>query len=209
MLALSGLAWLALAVLAAQGHHSHDVAGQVALWSLMAVAMMPPLTVASIRVVAARSMWPRRNRAIAAFLLGFLGLWLVAGVTVSAVSALGNRAAAPPQLTSAAAFLVAAIWQLTGYKVRALRACHKTMPLAPRGLHADADCLRFGWLIGQSCFVSCWAMMLACIVAGHGLQAMACCSFVGISERWSFRPNQHLQAALLSGIAILYATAIL
>jgi predicted metal-binding membrane protein len=52
-------------------------------WLVMTVAMMVPLTVASIRTTAARSLWSRRERAVAGFLLGYLGPWLIAGMAVT------------------------------------------------------------------------------------------------------------------------------
>ena len=54
-----------------------------AQWLLMVVAMMVPLAAGAIRTTAARSLWRRRHRAIAAFLAGYLAPWAIAGVVVS------------------------------------------------------------------------------------------------------------------------------
>ena len=48
----------------------------LALWAFMIAAMMFPPLIRQLRVVAARSLWPRRNRAMALFLLGYSALWL-------------------------------------------------------------------------------------------------------------------------------------
>ncbi|HEY8693818.1 MAG TPA: DUF2182 domain-containing protein [Chloroflexota bacterium] len=230
-LAISALAWLVL--LAGPSHaffsgskapayHDHFALAltaswtpptwiaQLLAWSLMVMAMMSPLTVAAIRITAARSLWWRRNRAIAWFLAGYLGLWLVAGVLISATIAAVRLDGWPHlSLIAATAFAAAAVWQLTSTKARALRFCHRTAPIAPAGWRANLDCARYGWLIGRGCLLSCWAMMLACVIAGHNIIAMACASAVAVAERRAFRPYQRLMAALLAGLALLYATAIL
>jgi len=228
---MSGVAWLILlaepidASLSgshASPHHEHLALAlgaswmaptwiaQLLAWFLMVIAMMPPLTVAAIRITAARSLWWRRNRAVAWFLTGYLGPWLAAGTLISiAVAALRLNDWPHMSLVAATAFAVASVWQLTSTKARALRFCHRTAPIAPGGWRANLDCARYGWLIGRGCLLSCWAMMLACVIAGHNIIAMACASAVAVAERWAFRPYQRLMVALLAGLALLYATAIL
>ena len=79
-----------------------------ASWLLMVIAMMLPLVIDPIRGVAARSLWPRRHRAVGGFLLG-LSVWLVAGIVVS-VAIAEVRLDHPLRLpAAAAAFAVAAI----------------------------------------------------------------------------------------------------
>ena len=46
-----------------------DWAAATLAWSLMVVAMMVPLVRHPVRITAARSLWPRRDRAIGGFLL--------------------------------------------------------------------------------------------------------------------------------------------
>ena len=43
----------------------------------MVIAMMVPLTIRNVRHVAQSSMWRRRHRAIAVYLVGYLAVWLV------------------------------------------------------------------------------------------------------------------------------------
>jgi predicted metal-binding membrane protein len=100
---------------------------------------------------------------------------------------------------------VAAAWQLTPVKQRAVWSCQRTAPLAPRGWRADRDCVRFGWDIGRRCLVSCWAMMLACSLAGHSVPAMTLAGLCGAAERYASRPTQHVIAGVLAGVALLYA----
>jgi len=196
-LALSAGAWVW--IVTGRSHHAHAHHGHgLGAWMLMSVAMMVPMTADSIRNSAQRSFWRRRHRAIAAFLAGFLGCWLIAGVVIAR---LPLRAA--PR-SAAVALALAAAWQLSRWKRLALAACHWTMPLSPRGWRADRDCVRFGLRAGLHCFASCWALMLACFLAGHGLLATVAGTGVGIAERYWVR-DQRLLAATLLIVSIVYA----
>ena len=53
--------------------HGRCALGMVA----MVIAMMVPLTLANVRYVALSSLWRRRHRAIAGFLVGYLAVWFV------------------------------------------------------------------------------------------------------------------------------------
>ena len=102
-------------------------------------------------------------------------------------------------------FAIAAVWQLAPIRLRALRACHRSVPLAPRGWRADADCLRFGWLTGGQCVLSCWALMLACVLAGHTLLAMVGVAAIGVAERYFVQPGQRFVSFTpLLAIALVY-----
>ena len=109
---------------------------------LMTVAMMLPMVAEHVRLTAERSLWRRRHRAMAGFVTGYLGLWALGGVVVALLPL------HPSGRTAAIAFAIAGVWQLTPWKRRGLVGCHRTMPLAPRGWRADADCVRFGWRVG-------------------------------------------------------------
>ncbi len=173
-----------------QHHHAAatSLTGDMLHWMLMVVAMMLPLVADSVRNTAAMSLWSRRHRAIAGFLLGYLSVWLMVGAVISlVVFTLTARRYFNPATALAISFCAALLWQGVSYKKRALRACHRTMPLAPNGLRADVDCLRYGWMIGGSCLLSCWAMMALCAVSGHSLGIMLFVTFVGLAERYPLR----------------------
>jgi predicted metal-binding membrane protein len=166
--ALVAAAWLAL--LAGVGAHDmqtgpdHSAAGPIAglpAWSLMVVAMMVPVTLPAIRHVGLNSLRRRRRRAIALYTAVYVGSWIVFGHLLVVHAGLGERA------TLAIALAVAAAWQLTRAKQRALNACGKTVPLPPLGRRADAGCARFALLHARRCVRSCWAIMLAMAVLGH------------------------------------------
>jgi Predicted metal-binding integral membrane protein (DUF2182) len=222
-LALSALAWLLIVFRidspgAGRSHHAGDhaaaamgqsgflpdVAAETFAWLLMVAAMMFPLLIDSIRTAAARSLWTRRHRAIAEFLTGYLVPWTIAGiVTIMLVRAASVSGSLGSWMWVAAGFAAAAVWQLTPVKLRALRSCHRTMPLAPRGWRADRDCLRYGWTIGGRCVVSCWAMMAGCVLAAHSVPAMLCVTAVGSAERFIPRLDRRLTAGVLLGFALL------
>ena len=202
-LAICAAAWVALAFSPA-GHPDGPPrwADWTATWVLMILAMMVPLVLGSIRFTAVRSFWRRRHRAIAGFLTGFLGLWVVAGAFALAGVFL-LESVVEPRSAAAAGFLLAAGWQYTPMKRRALVACHATTPLAPQGRRADLDCVRYGWTIGLRCLVACWALMLGFVVAGHGLALMAGVASIAIVDRYSWRP--HLRATSLALLALAAA----
>jgi predicted metal-binding membrane protein len=200
--ALCGSAW-AVMLLRGWQHAGHEVhhrmpfAQELEHWLLMVAAMMLPLSLDAVRVTAEGSLWARRHRAIAGFLLGYFGPWLALGIVAA-----GLREASWTHTYAAAAlgFACAAVWLRTPMHTRALIACHRRLPLAPVGWQADRDCLRFGAAIGVACVWSCWPLMLACAFAGHGLIAIAGGMAVGAMERWSFRPRR--RAALAGTLAI-------
>jgi hypothetical protein len=212
-LSLSAVAWVAMiAPAGADAHHHMEMEGRWSAWvggfrhwSLMSIAMMLPLMVEAVRTVAARSLWSRRDRAICAFLCGYLGLWLLAGgvLTLAVVLANANREINP--LVVAVVFALAAGWQFTPAKRVALSWCHRTQPLALRGWSADCDCFRYGFTLGVGCLASCGIAMIGCALANHSLLVVGCASSVVIVERYRARADQRLLAGLLAAVAVGFA----
>lgn len=220
VITLSAIAWLffiATSVVSAGGGpaHAHDVADQLmwpaiavdaGVWMLMIVAMMLPLVAGPIRTTATRSLWRRRHRAICVFLVGYVTVWAIVGAAI-AVAAITLRAHVTWVAAGSAGFFVAALWHGALPRRRALASCHRTSPLAPTGWRADADCLRFGCMIGGRCVVSCWALMLACVLAGHSMVAMLATSVIMVTERYSHRPDVDRARVALVVIGVGYAVA--
>lgn len=192
-LALCVVAWGAMFRPHAQ--HAHTPAARLTNWMIMTAAMMLPLVISQMRFVAERSLWKRRHRAIAGFLAGYLAVWLILGVAVSFIE--------PGTWLAAAAFAVAGAWQLTRARRVAMASCHRAMPLAPRGWRADRDCLRYGWSVGIYCVATCWALMLACAMAGHNVVAMAGITALLWTERRT-RPRRRAYSAVLFGGAVVF-----
>jgi predicted metal-binding membrane protein len=213
-LTLSALGWVYL-VTAESRHASrhfasappvaHTTAG-IDVWMAMVAAMMIPLVIGPIRVTAARSLWRRRHRAVAGFLVGYLSMWMLAGV---AMSQLGGMLPFDANLVAAGGFVIAAGWNGTAIRRRALAVCHRTTPLAPSGWRADVDCLRYGCIIGRHCVASCWALMLACVLTGHAMIVMVGAGVIMIVERYSYAPRVQITSRVLAGVALVYAAAAL
>ncbi len=92
---------------------------------------------------------------------------------------------------AAAGFIVAAAWQWTDVKRRALVACHSTVPLAPSGWRADRDAYLFGWTVGQSGWLNCAPRIVACTSRDTDVVALAVCGRIAIVERYSWRRTRH------------------
>lgn len=185
----SALAW---AYLAARGHAGHGTGAAAA--GAMVVAMMLPLTIAQLRHVALSSLWRRRHRAAAGFIVGFLAVW-IAVEAVLAAAWWGMASLAGATLAAGAVAVAAALWELAPAKRRHLRRCHRTVPLAPSGWRADADCARFGAAMGVSCVGTCWALMLASAAFAHSLPVMLALFGVQLSGRYRQRHSAPLAAA--------------
>jgi predicted metal-binding membrane protein len=195
-LALSAAAWASMFQ-----KHAHHRAPMLQ-WVVMTAAMMFPMIAGSLRIAAERSLWRRRHRAIAVFLIGYVVCWLAFGM---ALVLLGVPAR--PEF-AIGALAIAGIWQLTRAKRLALAGCHFTMPLAPKGWRADRDCLAYGWKTGTRCVISCWAIMLACFATGHSLIAMGGLTAICAIERYTYRPSQLLLGGTLIAAAIIIAVPI-
>ncbi len=174
---------------------SEIVAMRLANWMAMTLAMMLPLVIRPIRFAAERSLWQRRHRAIAGFLIGYLGCWLLVGLPVAFVT--------PGPLFAAVIFGFGAWWQLTRRRRFVLAACHRSMPLAPRGWRADRDSVLYGWRTGTNCALSCLPLMLACALLGHALPAMILGMAVAIIERYTFNPSPILLSAAQAVAAVI------
>jgi predicted metal-binding membrane protein len=164
------LAWMWLLVPTAAGagsahgpeHHTTPVLPSTAGWLVMVAAMMLPGALPAARELALGGRWSRRQRTTALFLGGYVGVWAAFGTVAHVVAGLAGRglgigsAVVLPGLLAAAA-----LWQLSPWKWRAVRACHLLRPLPPRGVRADAACAGAALRYGRWCVVSCWPVMAA------------------------------------------------
>ena len=153
-------------------------------WALMVLAMMSPLLIPSIGYVRQRSFRHRRARSIGLFVAGYGAVWMTAGAVILAIEVAVRLLAPHSILPAAIAALVAAVWQCSPIKQRALNRCHSHTALAAFGSAADLAALRFGLTHGIWCVVSCWALMLfpMLLPSGH-MVAMAAAAVLVFSER--------------------------
>jgi len=172
----------------------HLLAAHVAMIS----TMMLPLTIPSLRHVAFSSLWNRRYRAMVVFTLGYSGVWLVSGLVILAIVRVGERELGiGVQLITCGAAL---LWETVRAKKLLTRRCRLTVPLAPRGWKADADCLAFGTVIGVSCVGSCWALMAAAMAFSHSTLAMPAAFLVqarAVTEASFWSPLQSFRTLVL------------
>jgi predicted metal-binding membrane protein len=215
--AVAAVAWLALlAGIGMQRAHlgpEHSPAGVMAGlpgWSLMVVAMMVPVTLPAVRYVGLNSMRRRRQRAMALYTAVYVGVWALFGVTALGLDHLVRvHAGLGEPVLLAGTLAVAAVWQLTRAKRRALFACGRTVPLPPRGLRADAGCARFAVLHARRCIQSCWAIMLVMVAVGHSslvwmvaLTALVVAEELTVRGRRLTRPAAALLAVAAAAVAL-------
>jgi predicted metal-binding membrane protein len=199
----------------AHGAHSPSLASGSLLagtpmWALMAMATMVPTAMPAVQHAAGTSLYWRRRRAAAEFLIVFLGLWTAFGLL--ALDPLGAWEPASSSFALPLALAAAALWQLTPLKLRALRACHRSRRLPPRGWRATAGAADFGLHNGAACIASCWAMMAAAAVAGSGrLLWMAAITVAICAEKLADKPltASRRLAGLLVAAAVGSAAAAL
>jgi predicted metal-binding membrane protein len=201
-------AWAALAAQLAGAHSAH--AGHAApggtgfaVWSLMCVAMMVPVTLPALRHVYANSIRSRRQWATVVYLTAYLAVWIAFGIVAMAV-----RVPVESRLVAIGLLCVAAVWQLTHTKRRALLACRRTIPLPPQGRRADAACARFGLRQAWRCVVTCWPLMLLMALVPVHVAVMAVLAGFMYAEERTHLGRQMVRpaAALLVVAAIGLAT---
>ncbi|MDT5332106.1 MAG: hypothetical protein QOF31_3403 [Mycobacterium sp.] len=219
-------AWLALfasadkvgggptAAIGAHTHHGVQRAGQfghdppmaAAHWVLMVVAMMLLTILPAARFISLSGRWERRQRGPALFAIGYLSVWIALGLI-----AFGVVQWAAPHLQSrwmvAAALGVAAVWELTIWKLRFLRACHRMRPIPPDGWKADCSVVMRGLRNAASCVGACWAMMAPMMFAGHvaAMWLMGPITLAIAMDKFAAKPKKVVRpvAAGLAALAIL------
>jgi predicted metal-binding membrane protein len=149
-------------------HGSGDLLVGLPGWALMAMAMMAPATLPVVRHVGFNSIRRRRQWAMTLYFAVYMGVWVVFGVLALASERVARETLGMDRRVLLTLTLaVAAGWQVTRVKRRALFRCRRTVPLPPVGLRADAGCVRFALQQGWRCVTSCWALMAVMAVVGH------------------------------------------
>lgn len=179
----------------------------IGMWALMVLAMMLPSALPAIRHVAVNSLRQRRTRAMATFAAVYIGIWVAVGAVVIALAPAWS--ALDGARVAAAALAIAAAWQLTVHKRRALRDCHRPSPLPPTGSRATAGVARFALRNSTACVRSCWAMMLAMAVATTATTFwMVAITGLVLTEKLALKPRQATRAgAVLLGAGSLLLAA--
>ena len=159
-------------------------------WTLMVLAMMLPVVAPYARRVAFGSLWRRRHRATAWFVLGYLAIWLAIGAALIGIASVLGRPPAWPVIPIL--LLGAAAWQVSQPRRRVLRRCGALPPGALTGWRADRDSAANGFRYGVRCVFVCGPAMAATAMSGS-LILMAGVSVLFLSER-ARGPNPYQRA---------------
>jgi predicted metal-binding membrane protein len=199
---IAAAAWALILRHATHAHTVPSVGHTIIATAVMVAAMMLPLTLANVRHVALSSLWRRRHRAMAAFLVGYLCCWAVVQTVIQGT--LGFLAPLLGWTLVAGLVMVMAVsWEISPGRRRRLRRCGLTVPLAPRGWRADTACVRYGVITGLSCVTTCWALMAAVAAFSHSVLVMAVVFGVQISDRYQRRPSPILTSLAILGVCLL------
>jgi predicted metal-binding integral membrane protein DUF2182 len=169
-------------------------------WALMFVAMMFPLLVPAIDHVAARSFAARRDRSVALFVVGYVLIWLGTAAAASIFLVVARGTLAGLGFAASAGVIggaLAALWQVTAAKRRAVRRCHGTIALRPFGWPADRDAASYGLLHGVRCVRACAPTMILPLIGGQGVTVMAVVFAILLAERARPTPQFRLSATAL------------
>ncbi len=182
----------------------HSLAMMVLYWLVMLVAMMSPALAQPIRHLWERSLTRRRWIAIVLFLIGYVTIWILAGVILILVAALLRFLVGEGWLGASGVGLVLAIfWQSSPWKQSCLNHCHWTPRLSPFGLTANLDCWRYGMVNGLWCVGNCWALMLLPLtVLQTHLMIMAVVTLILMFDR--YRPVRPIKWRIPFEEEILY-----
>lgn len=188
--------------------HAHHLsfAAELGYWHAMVLAMMLPIIATKARDVAIRSFAERRHRAIGLFLIGYLVPWSALGTLAAAARTIPWIPGTQSGWLTAGAFAAATVWAFVPIRERAMVMSYGHEPvIAPAGWDADRDCMKAGLAVGSWCFVSCWALMLACVLSGHHLVAVAVGAAIGLVEGMSFRPPSAFVRFTSAALTVFFA----
>jgi predicted metal-binding membrane protein len=139
-----------------------ELTGWIPIWLLMSLAMTLPGEIPATQYVATNTFRRSRSSAVAIFVAVYVLLWLSCGLPATLL--LGVVRGLPSGVLPAASLLVAACYELTPLKRRAVNRCHRGEALPPTGAGRVAGVARFGWRNASGCIASCWPAMLAASV---------------------------------------------
>lgn len=136
-------------------------------WLVMLTAMMPPLLAEPVRHVWHASMPVRRAWAVLLCALGYVLLWMLAGV-ILVPTALRMSASVPDGTAAAVSLGLALLWSASPSAQQARNRCHRTLRVGAHGRRADLECLIYGMNVGSACVWLCWPWMLVPMMSETG-----------------------------------------
>lgn len=219
----SALAWAALALLwfaggvspgpdmlAGHAHHGKTAGtvvnpwtfGWVGTWLLMVMAMMWPLSVGTVRVVARAAFRHWRWRLIASGLAAGTALWLGLGLVSAVVAQVAQVPAGSPWWQST--FLIlAVVVNRSARRARLLWQCLDLPPVAPGGRRGVVSAMRVGFVSWRRCALLCGPIMIAMAV-GHSPAVMILASLAVWWEALHPRAWRDPRPLVVLGVAALW-----
>jgi predicted metal-binding membrane protein len=152
-------------------------------WGLMVVAMMLPKLISPIQSIYIQSFKRYRFLNALLFVLGYIIVWMVAGVFMIGVIIGLNLLMPMSYIPALGVFIIAVVWQFSPIKQQFLNLGHDHRTLSAFGWASFRDSLHFGVMHGVWCVGAGWALMLfpMLLPQGHNL-AMIIVTFIMISE---------------------------
>ena len=129
-------------------------------WSLMLLAMMPPLLAFPLAYIAGSTFRHRRILASICFLSGYGLLWFVFGIPLTAAAILLWVYFQDGATYFVLAALCALIWSGSPLQQMAVNRGHRVERIGAFGWRGHFDAFRFGVVHAKWCIASCWLWML-------------------------------------------------
>lgn len=177
----------------------NPLSSQLLGWGLMVVAMMLPKLIMPVIFIHMRSLKRFRLLFSCLFVLGYLFIWMVAGIFMTAIIIGVNLLMPMSNLPALLVGLITLVWQFSPIKQRFLNLGHDHWNIPAFGMPAARNVFLFGIMHGIWCIGSGWLLMLFPMLLhqGHNL-AMIIVTFIMISEHIEHprRPKWHLNFRL-------------
>ncbi len=153
---------MAMSGVVAPSHTGSGMPGAMAMWLLMAAAVALPGGLPAAQYVATNSFHRCRSSGVAVFAIVYLAAWVSFGLVVTTLAP--RSAGLSADALFAVALALAAAYELTPAKRRALARCHRGAALPPGGPRRVAAVCRFGWINASGCVASCGPAMAAVLL---------------------------------------------
>jgi predicted metal-binding membrane protein len=152
-------------------------------WGLMVVAMMLPKLIVPVQAIYLQSLRRNRFRYSLLFVLGYLTVWMAAGVFMVGIIIGLNLLMPGSYFPAFGVLMMAVVWQFSPVKQKFLNLSHDHYALRAFGWEAYRDSLNFGVKHGFWCVGSGWALMLfpMLLPQGHNL-AMVVVTYIMLAE---------------------------
>lgn len=159
----------------------------ISSWSLMLLAMMPPLLAFPLAYIAESTFKHRRALAWICFLFGYGLLWFAFGIPLTAAAILLWAYFQDGTTYFAIAALFALIWSGSPLQQMAVNRGHRVGRIGAFGWRGHFDAFRFGAVHAKWCIASCWLWMLLPMLsnASWHVPVMAVSGVAMLAERIS------------------------